>query len=46
VLERVVWVTRMREALVTYIQDHDINKVILFYSWVKDKLQLIMGDRY
>ncbi|XP_056015325.1 midasin-like isoform X2 [Ostrea edulis] len=46
VLDRVGWVTRMREALVTYTQDHDINKVILFYSWVKDKLQSVMGDRF
>ncbi|XP_061171072.1 midasin-like [Saccostrea echinata] len=46
VMDKISWVARMREALVTYTHDHDINKVILFYSWVKDKLLPVMGDRF
>uniref|UniRef100_A0A8W8MR76 Midasin n=1 Tax=Magallana gigas TaxID=29159 RepID=A0A8W8MR76_MAGGI len=46
VLDNVCWIARMREALVTYTLDLDINKVILFYSWVKDKLQPVMKDRF
>ncbi|XP_062606102.1 midasin-like, partial [Saccostrea cucullata] len=46
VMDKICWVARMRESLVTYTQDHDLNKVILFYSWVKDKLLPVMGDRF
>ncbi|XP_062606363.1 uncharacterized protein LOC134268185 [Saccostrea cucullata] len=39
-------VVRMRESLVTYTQDHNLNKVILLYSWVKDKLLPVIGYRF